>query len=463
MLLLLSLLLICSGCQGQLSRVKQPLQSEGELIVYLQPFPQDIQRLDMTLAAVAAMKDDGTSVPLEMRLSRLNLSTAGRQRLLALGELLPGSYRGLSFRIASATIKTEEGTAALLAPEQDSFIDFPFSIKAGKSLMATLSLNYRDAVQDGIRIVPAFVPSIPSRPLPTLTGYVSNKDSHSITIFDKKSGEAAGIIATGRGPSGMVLDQVRERLYVALSGDDAIEVIDTVTDNTIGRIRLTLGDAPRHLAISPDGRTLLVVNSGSSTVSFVDPLSLTETSRLDVGNGPESAVIDASGRRAYVFNRLADTITIIDMGSRTATTTMATEAGPLRGEFSRLGDRLMVIYSLSPNLLVLDPSTLRTLKRIPVGMGASVLKVDPMTDLLYVGMKHDSMISVFDPLSLLSSESFTAGGPPGYMTIDGELGNLLCLLPSRGTLAVITLVGKKRVAEIDLGDAPFWLVVHGER
>jgi DNA-binding beta-propeller fold protein YncE len=463
MLLVLSFLLVCAGCQGPLSQVKQPLQSEGELILYIQPFPQEAQRLDLTLASVAAVKEDGTSAPLEMRLSRLNPSTAGRQRFLASGELLPGVYRGLSFRIASATIKTEDGTAALLPPEQETVVDFPFTIKAGQASMATLALNYRQAVQEGFRIVPAFTPYTPPRPLPTLTGYVSNRGSHNITLFDKKSGEAGGIIATGREPSGMVLDQVRRRLYVALSGDDAIEVIDTVTDSSMGRIRLTMGDAPRNLAISPDGNTLLAINSGSSTISFVDPFSLTETGRLDVDNGPESAVIDASGRRAYVFSRLADTMTIIDMGSRVATTSTSTEAGPLRGQFSRLGERLMVIQALSQNLLVLDSSTLRTLYRIPVGMGASVLKVDPMTDLIYVGMKHDSVVPVFAPFTSLSSDSIRLGAPPGYMTIDGELGNLLCLLPSKRTLSIINLVGKKQAAEIDLGDDPYWLVVHGER
>jgi YVTN family beta-propeller protein len=284
-----------------------------------------------------------------------------------------------------------------------------------------------------------------------------------VTVFDKKSGEAAGVIATGRAPAAIVLDQKQRRAYVALSGDDAIEVIDTSTDTILSRIHLTMGDAPRHLALSQDGRTLLSVNRGSNTVSFVDPFSLTETSRLDVGNAPESAIIDASGRRAYVFNYLSGTMSIIDMGSRIVTSTVATEAGPLRGQFNVRGNQLLIIHGLSPNLIVLDTTTLRTLYRIPLGMGVSTHKVDPLTNLLYVGMKMDSVVPIFAPFSLMSSDSLVAGGSPAHMNIDGELGNLLCVLPAQGVLTILNLVGKKQTGAVDLGDDPFWVTVNGER
>jgi YVTN family beta-propeller protein len=459
----LLLIMLCTGCQGTVSRGRQPLQNEGALVLYLQPFPQEAQRLDLNMAAIEAVREDGITVPLTLRLSRLSLATVSRQRFLAEGDLPPGSYRGLSFRIAAASIKTEEGTAALLPPEKETVIDFPFSIRARQAVMATLALDYRQAVQEGFRIVPAFSATIPRAPLPTLTGYVTNTGSHTITVFDKKRAEATGVIATGRAPAGIVLDQNQHRAYVALSGDDAIEVIDTATDTSLARIPLTIGDAPRHLALTSDGRTLLSVNSGSNTVSFVDPFSLTETSRLNVGNRPESAILDATGRKAYVFNYLANTLSIVDLGSRTVTSTIATEAGPLRGQLNRKGDQLMVIYGLSPNLLVLDAASLRILRRLPVGTGVSSHKVDSMTDLLYVGMKTDSVVYIYNPYSLLASDSLAAGGSPSHMTIDGELGNLLCVLPTEGRLNLIGLVGKKSTGTVDVGDDPFWVTVNGER
>jgi len=69
----------------------------------------------------------------------------------------------------------------------------------------------------------------------------------------------------------MALDQRTKRAYVALSGEDEVDVIDVANGEVVDRIKLSGGDRPRELALTPDGRTLLVVNTGSNTVSIIDP------------------------------------------------------------------------------------------------------------------------------------------------------------------------------------------------
>jgi YVTN family beta-propeller protein len=461
--LLSIILLICAGCQGVITKTKQPLQNEGELALYLQPWPQEAQRLDVSIESISAVHENGFTIPLALRLAELTPTTLVRQRFIASGELPEGTYRGLAIKVKKASLRTEEGTAALLVPDKETVIDFPFVIKARQAMMASMSLKYRAAVQEGFSFAPVFAPFIPARPLPSLTGYVTNKGSNSLTVFDKKTGEATGVIATGKEPAGMAFDQKNRRAYVALAGDDAVEVIDTVTDTIINRIRLNLGDAPKHVALTPDGKTLLSVNTSSNTVAFLDPFSFIEIGRTTVGNAPQSAVIDATGQRAYVFNYLSNTMTIIDIGARSATATTSTEAGPVRGQLNRKGDRLLVIHDLSPNLLVYDTSSLRTTKRVYTGMGTATLKVDSMTDNIYVGFRFDSMLAIFDPFSLLASSSIFAGGAPSYLTIDGELNNLLISLPEQKTLQLINLTGKNEIATVDVGDEPFWVTVNGER
>jgi YVTN family beta-propeller protein len=66
----------------------------------------------------------------------------------------------------------------------------------------------------------------------------------------------------------------------------------------VNRLRLNSGDRPRELALTPDGRTLLCVNTGSNTVSFIDPGSFIEVGRINVGKNPNSILIDQTGRRA---------------------------------------------------------------------------------------------------------------------------------------------------------------------
>ena len=83
-------------------------------------------------------------------------------------------------------------------------------------------------------------------------GYVTNSASNNITVFDKKAEQAVAVIATGSRPAGMAMDQNRRRAYVALSGDDSIEVVDIATGDIPNRIRLNQGDRSQELALSPN-------------------------------------------------------------------------------------------------------------------------------------------------------------------------------------------------------------------
>lgn len=461
--ILLLALLCCSACQGPLIHVKQPLVDEGELFVYMQPFPQDAGNLSFSLENVSAVRDDGVSFPLHLRLADLSPSVVNRQRFIASGPLPQGSYRGISFKAKRADLKTEDGSAALLLPENATLVNFPFAIKDKNALVVALNLKFKDVFQDGFRFTPTFSPFIPTRPLPGLTGYVSNTDSNSVSVFDKKTAEVLRVIETGRNPSGMALDQKMMRLYIALPGDDAVDVVDTGTDNVIARIRLNFGDTPREIFLTPDGGTLLTVNSGSNTISLVDTLSLHEATRITVGNEPVSAIIDKTGRRAYVFNYLSSSISIIDIAAKTVASTISTDGSPLRGIFNLKGDQLRIIYSTSPNLLTLDTASLRTLGRLYVGIGANTLKGDSTTDFFYVGSKFDQSIQVFTPLALMPFDTVRAAAPPAYMTIDSEYNNLLLVLPHRQSLQFINLVSRQPVAEADVGESPYWVVVNGER
>lgn len=88
------------------------------------------------------------------------------------------------------------------------------------------------------------------------------------------------------------------RLYVALHLADRVRVFDL--DGTIvGDV--ASGRRPAQIALSPDGRTLVVANRGDGTLSLIDTATLRERSRLDLGAAhPHGVAFDGSGTRAYV-------------------------------------------------------------------------------------------------------------------------------------------------------------------
>jgi len=461
----LLLLFICSCFPQEYTHDydRVPSDNEGQVLVYLQPLPQEASRLRFIIDTIFAVRADGSKVPLFLSLKELTGSKLlGVQKLLAAGFLPRGSYTGLSISINRALLQGEEGEADLFIPTEPAWAQRLFEVKQRQALTLFLSLNASGIISGGISFTPAFSLATSGGILINLTGYVSNSSADIITVFDKKTMEVVNVIATGRGPKGMVLDQRRTRAYVAVSGDDAVEIYDVFNGTAIGRIKLKFGDNPMELALTPDGRTLVSVNHSSNTVSIIDALSTSEVRRVRVGDGPTSAVVDPSGFKAYVTNSRSNTISVVDLTQRTLTATIAVEGFPLKGVFNRAGDRLFVISRDSPNLSVIDPSRLTVTEKIFVGTGAVSIKTNFLTDLIFVGKSFGGEIAIVEPFSLMFIDSIRIGGNAAYLTIDRQENTLFVALPERRVVQKVNLTSKKIMAEIEVGEGAYAVVVMGE-
>ena len=99
--------LLLSACQAKPSLLKPRLEEEGQVFVYLQPLPEEADRLIFRLEGMSAAREDGSPVPVSLHINEIGGKGFRRERLLASGILPPGQYSGFSFRAAGATLKGE--------------------------------------------------------------------------------------------------------------------------------------------------------------------------------------------------------------------------------------------------------------------------------------------------------------------------------------------------------------------
>jgi YVTN family beta-propeller protein len=460
---LIVLLLAACGCRVGSPELKPAREAGGMLLVYARPLQPEAERLRFRIAGMVARAEDGTTVPLRILAGDAHRGSWGRERLLATGTLPPGRYAGLAATIASATLAGPAGDAELLVPEEPVEVDLLFDLSRDSTRVVTLALDYRVSVTESYAFTPVFGASFPAELPNGLIALASCPDTDTVTLFDKTTGRATNVIRTGREPMGMALGRGGRTAFVALSAEAALEAVDLLANRVTNRLPLNGGDHPLELTLTPDGETLLVVNEGSDSVSFIDPDSLIETGRVSVGDGPRSILVGPAGNRAWVFNGLDNTISVVDLRRRFVETTIATEARPVRGDLDRGGTRLYVIHRNSPNMLAIDAVTMTVLRRVHVGAGASAIKVDPRSDRIYVARKGMPEIEVYDPFSLLPIDSIPVDGDVGYMTIDDESNNLLLVLTGKRRIRTVRLVGGQTVADVDLDGAPYWVSVVGER
>ncbi|HMD72067.1 MAG TPA: beta-propeller fold lactonase family protein [Bryobacteraceae bacterium] len=124
---------------------------------------------------------------------------------------------------------------------------------------------------------------------------------------------AAAGQARYRSPDDLALSPDGKRLYVVCSGSDEVLVVDTAAHAVAGRV--PVGKVPRGIALAPDGQRFYVTNSWSDTVSEVDAASLQVLRTLPAGFEPTGVAVDAARNTLYVANRLSDDISLIDLAA----------------------------------------------------------------------------------------------------------------------------------------------------
>jgi uncharacterized protein (TIGR03437 family) len=75
--------------------------------------------------------------------------------------------------------------------------------------------------------------------------------------------------------SDLVYDAARQRVYIANTGLNRVEVYDIASAQFLTPIKV--GQLPVSLALTPDGTLLYVANSGGESISMVDPVQMVST------------------------------------------------------------------------------------------------------------------------------------------------------------------------------------------
>ncbi len=438
----------------------EPLEG-GSVWVYLAALPPGAERISIGVRGVAAVGEGGETVSLRLELGRIGGEPTSRERLVAWGAVAPGRYAGLELEFEDPALPGHEGAVPLAAPPGPVRVEAPFEVGVRAASVVGLSLDAGAAVVSGSRLEPAFSASAPRRVATGLIGAVSSRTAGTVTLFDKATREVAAVVPVGPEPVGIAADARRSRAYVAVSGADAVEVLDLQGASLIDRLALSGGDRPTELALAPGGRRLLVVNSGSNTLSVVDAGSLVEERRVAVGSEPTWVVPDREGRRAFVVNSLSDSISVVDLLADAPPLTVALEAEPVRAGLDRGGGRLYVAHRVSPYLVVLDTGSLAVLRRVYVGPGATALAVDRRTDRIYLARSRTGVVEVFDSSSLLPVDEIPVEGEVSHIAVDAEGNSLFLALPRAGGVGVVGLTSKRPAPGLDVGAGPSRLAFAG--
>ncbi|MCG8560334.1 MAG: beta-propeller fold lactonase family protein, partial [Hyphomicrobiales bacterium] len=105
-------------------------------------------------------------------------------------------------------------------------------------------------------------------PAAAYTVYVSNEKDNTISIIDSKTLAVTGTIKVGQRPRGITLTKDGKYLLVCASDDDTVEVIDVTTKKVVHT--LPSGPDPELFILHPSGNPLYIANEDDNLVTVVD-------------------------------------------------------------------------------------------------------------------------------------------------------------------------------------------------
>ncbi|MCS6830279.1 MAG: phosphoesterase [bacterium] len=134
--------------------------------------------------------------------------------------------------------------------------------------------------------------------------------SGTVSVIDLQKKAVVAEIEVGLQPSGLALDEVRGRLYVANANSDTVSVVDVGSLQVVETISvrpdpsLPFGSMPNALALAPDGSTLFVANGGNNAVAVIRVDHQRNRSRVEgfIPAGWYPGAVLTDGKRLLVAN-----------------------------------------------------------------------------------------------------------------------------------------------------------------
>jgi YVTN family beta-propeller protein len=160
------------------------------------------------------------------------------------------------------------------------------------------------------------------------------------------------------------------------AGFDACLPSDGIADSTVYRISVAslaidqvipVGPVPKFLAVTPDGRRLVVSNWCGDSVSIVDTATGQETQRIPVGRNPRGVAITADSRTAYIALMGADRLAVIDLPTGTVRTISGVGGEPRHVNLSPDGHWLYITLNADGTVAKMDTTTERVVARVATG------------------------------------------------------------------------------------------------
>lgn len=207
-------------------------------------------------------------------------------------------------------------------------------------------------------------------------------------------GWTARRVKVGDKPKGVAVSPDGKTAYAVNWAGDTISVVDLVTQAVTATI--PVGGVPRWIALTRDGKTGLVTNFRGKSLSVLDLEKNVETRKIYGIQNPRHIAMNADDSIAYVTDREGGKLHAVDVGKKKVMWSVRVGNRPKTVDLSHDG-----LYAFTANYGSNDISVVRlkdhkVVATVPAGASPSGLEVAPDGKSVWVSNWYDYDVTIVD-------------------------------------------------------------------
>jgi YVTN family beta-propeller protein len=252
-------------------------------------------------------------------------------------------------------------------------------------------------------------------------------------------------------------------VFTTSSGSDTLLAMDVASRAIVAHAGT--GHEPVLARVTPDGKTLLVVNRRDATLGIHDSVSLIRRGSVLVVSQPEAVVVLPDSSIAFVLSRSERRISVVDLRRGVLVTNLELAGKPTDMLLKPDGGELYVISPEAHGLQAINTWTHEVGDYMVLGSAPTRGVLSEDASLLYVS---DTAAGRVTPVDIVNRRivreagkgfPVPAGDAPAALRFDPAENLLLIVSQGSGDLAVIRVRTNFLVTMIPVGERPEELAV----
>ncbi len=281
---------------------------------------------------------------------------------------------------------------------------------------------------------------------------VINSGDATLSLLDAARGTELRRVPVLREPHHVALSPNGRELLIGDAGGNEMLFLDPVTAEI--RRRMPIAD-PYHLAFSPNGKWLVVTGLARNQVDVYDAATMQLAKRFPIASMPSHVAYAPDSSVAYVTLQGTNKVAAFDL--KRLSLLWTAESGSTPAGVVWHAGKILCANMGTDFVAVMDPTDGRVERRVRTGKGAHQIFPSPDGRVLWVNNRVDGTTVALDPVTLAPGRSFKLGGGPDCIEFAAD-GRLWITLRFAKTVAVLDPVSGA-VDRFPVGRSPhgIWL------